>query len=61
MDSPVSRRTPGERNAIKSRGLGHSELTSVGNFETGFFPEARFNIAATWAQNKPRTSSKDRR
>ena len=36
MGSPVSRRTPDECNAIKSRGFGHRELTSVANFETGF-------------------------
>ena len=36
MDSPVSQRTPDECNAIKSWGFGHSKLTSVGSFETGF-------------------------
>jgi hypothetical protein len=36
MDSPVSLRALGECNAIKSRGFGHSELTSVGIFQTGF-------------------------
>ncbi len=30
MRSPVSGRALGEWNAIKSRGFGHSELTSVG-------------------------------
>jgi len=36
MDSPVSLRALGECNAIKSRGFGHGELTSVRIFETGF-------------------------
>jgi hypothetical protein len=36
MDSPVSRRTAGECNPIKSRGFRHRQLTSAGIFETGF-------------------------
>ncbi len=34
MCSPVSRRTSGECNAIRSRGFGHSELTFEGIVES---------------------------
>ena len=34
MDSPVSRSTAGECNAIKSRGFGRSELTFASTLET---------------------------
>jgi hypothetical protein len=36
MRSPVSTRAEGERNAIRSLGFGHSELTSVGIMEKPF-------------------------